>query len=55
VARLGETRYAFTILARKPLGKWSLGRQRSWYDNTKADPGKMDCDSKRLRSVQWLT
>jgi hypothetical protein len=41
---MGETRNACRILARKPEGKRSLGRQRRrWVDNIKID----------LRDIVW--
>jgi hypothetical protein len=38
VARMGETRNAYKILARKPEGKRPLGRpRRRWVNNIKID------------------
>jgi hypothetical protein len=38
VARMGEKRNAYRILAGKPAGKRALGRPRSgWVDNIKID------------------
>jgi hypothetical protein len=44
VARMGETRNAYTILVGKPEGKRPLGRPRCrWVDNIKMD----------LREIGW--
>jgi hypothetical protein len=44
VARMGETRGVYSVLAEKPEGKRPLGRpRRRWEDNIKADIQEVKC------------
>jgi hypothetical protein len=50
VARMGETRNAYRILAGKPEGKRPLGRlRRRWVDNIKMDLREIGWDG-----VDWM-
>jgi hypothetical protein len=50
VARMGETRTAYSILVGKPKGNRSLGRpRRRWVDNIKMDLGEIEWDG-----VDWI-
>jgi hypothetical protein len=44
VALMGERRYVYQVLVRKPEGKRPLGRQRlRWEDNIKLDFQELGC------------
>ena len=46
VARMEQSRSAYTVLVGRPEGKRLLGRQRRrWEDNIKMDLREVDCDA----------
>jgi len=50
VARVGERRGVYRVLAGKPLGKRPLGRpRRRWEDNIKMDLQEVGCGG-----VDWI-
>jgi hypothetical protein len=55
VARMGETRNAYSISVGKPEGKRPIGRpRRRWVDNTKMDLTEIGWDGMVWTGCNWL-